>query len=526
VEADPAVLNLGVFETFFPEKRPFFLEDSRIFVLPYGQAPDFYSRRIGQAPQFIALKDDETLVHQPDQTTILGAAKLTGKRSGWTYGGLAALTSREFGMVDTTTTAADGTESTVRNNHRLVEPETLYTVGRVQRDIMQSSSNVGFVATGVVRGDKQLDAFTGGPDYNIRWDKNRYNLNGHLIGTHAPIDGVERDGFGDITNININGKYLNLFGHYDHFGRNFRNSDLGFLGSRVNKNELNAGGNVAQPDPTKYFRSANVYFSYDRAWNADGLTFWHSANVETFVRFLNYWWIDAGINHDLARFDDLDTRGGPPIVKPAGSALYFNVSTDTRKTWSLFFHVNANHDRAGGWEHTFGPSLKLQPSNWLQASLNLNYTSARDAAQWIENTDLDGDGVDENIYGTLRRHVVNLTGRATYAFGSDMTLEAYLQPFVAVGRYADIRKLARAKSFDFEPATASDDPDFNRKSLRGTIVMRWEYMRGSTLFLVWNTATLDESRVGQFSPMRDLGSGFTAPGTNVFVVKISYWFTP
>src|SRR5204862_4735185 len=90
VEADPAVLNLSVFETFFPEKRPFFLEDSRTFVLPYGQVPDFYSRRIGQSPGRIKLSDSETLVHKPDQTTILGAVKLTGKKSGWTYGGLTA----------------------------------------------------------------------------------------------------------------------------------------------------------------------------------------------------------------------------------------------------------------------------------------------------------------------------------------------------------------------------------------------------------------------------------------------------
>ena len=104
---------------------------------------------------------------------------------------------------------------------------------------------------------------------------------------------------------------------------------------------------------------------------------------------------------------------------------------------------------------TSARTLRIQPSNRLQASLNANYTSARDVAQWIENEDLDGDGMKENIYGRLHRNVVNVTGRATYAFSPDMTLEAYLQPFVAVGDYTDIRKLARPKSFDFEPATIS-----------------------------------------------------------------------
>ena len=110
VEADPSVLNLSVFETFFPEKRPFFLEDSQsVSLSSFGQFPDFYSRRIGQTPGHFALLDNETLVRKPDTTTILGAAKLTGRTPRWTYGGLTALTSREYGAVDVQTSASDGT---------------------------------------------------------------------------------------------------------------------------------------------------------------------------------------------------------------------------------------------------------------------------------------------------------------------------------------------------------------------------------------------------------------------------------
>ena len=107
---------------------------------------------------------------------------------------------------------------------------------------------------------------------------------------------------------------------------------------------------------------------------------------------------------------------------------------------------------------------------------------------------------------------MNITGRATYAFSRDMTLEAFLQPFVAVGDYHDIRKLARPKSFDFTPVTLEDDPDFNRKSLRGNIVLRWEYVRGSTLFVVWNMSTSDDERAGVFSPGRDLGERLRRAG--------------
>jgi hypothetical protein len=123
----------------------------------------------------------------------------------------------------------------------------------------------------------------------------------------------------------------------------------------------------------------------------------------------------------------------------------------------------------------------------------------------------------------LKRNVVSVTGRTTYAFTRDMTLEVYLQPFVAVGDYRDIRRLARPNSFDFEPATISYDPDFNSKSFRSNVVFRWEYLRGSALYVVWNVANADQSRPGRFDLFRDLRSGFGAAGTQVFMVKLNYW---
>jgi hypothetical protein len=131
--------------------------------------------------------------------------------------------------------------------------------------------------------------------------------------------------------------------------------------------------------------------------------------------------------------------------------------------------------------------------------------------------------VTDYIYGELDRNVVSVTARGTYAFTRDMTLEVYLQPFAAVGDYSNIRRLARPNSYEFEPVTIADDPDFNNKSLRGNVVFRWEYRRGSTLYLVYNVSNSDESRPGQFSAFRDLRSGFGASGTQVLMVKLNYW---
>lgn len=523
VEADPAVLNLSVFETFFPEKRPFFLEDSRVFVLPYGQAPDFYSRRIGQRPGRLALNDNESLVSKPERTTILGAAKLTGKASGWTWGGLGAVTAREYAVVDVTDVDDEGHERVVQNHRRLIEPATMYSVGRLQRDV--GGSNIGVIATSVLR-ERDLDAFTGGPDYNLRWGQNKYNLNGHWLATHAPIDGVMRTGFGGLTNFSYDTKHVNVWAHVDHFGRHFRNSDIGFLSSRTNKNDVSGSFGLSQPDPWGPFRNVGGSAGFGQQWTSEGLVFGRSAYGNLNMTFRNYWYLGGGYTREFTHLDDLDTRGGPPILQPASHRYNVGLWSDGRKRWGGHISFNSFRDEGGSWQRSVGSSFRIQPSDRLQANVSANYTFAQDAAQWVKNADLDEDGVDEHIYGRLDRNVLNLTGRATYSFHRDMTLEAYLQPFVAAGDYTDLRRLAAPRSFLFEPVLISDDPDFNNKSLRGTIVMRWEYLRGSTLFLVWNMATSDTGRAGVFSPLRDLGTGFTAPGTHAFVAKLTYWFTP
>jgi hypothetical protein len=156
-------------------------------------------------------------------------------------------------------------------------------------------------------------------------------------------------------------------------------------------------------------------------------------------------------------------------------------------------------------------------------SIGTNYRVAQTVAQWITNRKGEDGGATAYVYGTLKRNVIDVTGRATYGFSRDMTLELFLQPFVAVGDYSDIRRLARPFSFDFEPTTLAFDPDFNRKSLRGNIVLRWEYSRGSTLFFVWNMSTLDAARPGVFTPIRDLAGAFGADGTHVVMLKLTYW---
>ena len=525
VEADPSVLNLSVFETFFPEKRPFFLEDSQAFVLPFGLFPDFYSRRIGQQPNHFELADSETLVTKPDTTTIFGAVKFTGKTSRWNYGALTAVTSRESGLVDVTGQEGSGATFT-RRERKVIEPRSIYSVARVSRNLLGDTSNVGLIATNVTR-ELDADASLAGVDATLRRDRNRFILNGHAVATYAPIDGVIRNGFGGVINSEYTTKYYNVNGHLDRFSPSFRNSDLGFFFARPDRNEASGGVFLYQPDPKGFIRNSTLNVYGGRQWNADHLPIGGWTGINGNVNFTNFWHVFVGLTRRPSQYDDVGARGGPPVLSPAASWMNVRIESDSRKQWGESLRFFAFHNRFGGYSTQIEPSVRLQPSQRLVATVGVELTSSLDDAQWIKNTDADGDATEDNVYGALSRHEINITTRATYSFTRDITLEAYVQPFVAVGNYFDIRKLARPKSYEFTPVTLADDPDFNKKSIRGTIVLRWEYVRGSTLFAVWNLATSDEdARKGIYSPWRDLRGAFGAPGTNTFAIKLNYWFAP
>ena len=519
VEQDPAVLNLSIYESFFPEKRAFFLEDSRTFVPPYGLFQVFYSRRIGRAPGRIALQEGDVPIETPAETTILGAAKLTGKSSGWTYGLLSAETSREYAEVQATATS-DGISA---RESRLIEPATSYNVFRVQRDF-RGSSNIGAIATGVIR-EKLDDAYTGGFDYNVRWNRNRDSLNGHWVATHAPgPDGV-KNGFGGVANMNFNRKHANGGVHFDHFDTDFRVSDIGFLRTRTNRNRFDGNVEIGQPDPGKRLRQYWFGGNAGRAWNDEGLVF--EKNYETYFayQFLNFWRGHFGTGGNLERLDDRDTRGGPPIVIPSDHYGFIHFESDSRNTWQWNFNFVGGRSRVGSDFTNWFTGIDFQPSARTQASVSTSYNRGRDDAQWIINTDADGDGLTDYVYGLLKRDVVDITVRATYAFTRDLTLQAYMQPFVAVGEFHNIRKLAMPSSYVFTPVTLPFNPDFNSKSLQSNVVLRWEYVKGSTLYAVWNMGGEDLSYPGNFRGLHDIGLAFRSAdeANHVFMIKATYW---
>src|SRR2546427_5506678 len=175
VEADPAVLNLTAFETFFQERRPFFVAGTGVFRFDVNCSQVncnseglFYSRRVGRAPHLTDLYGDAS---SPTGTTIMGAGKLTGRLAGGlNLGVLEGVTAREMGPQD-----------------RTIEPLTNYAVVRAFQDLRHGESGVGVIATAV---DRNLDvwtdpylrqsAYAGAVDFRHRFPGGRYQLSGSL----------------------------------------------------------------------------------------------------------------------------------------------------------------------------------------------------------------------------------------------------------------------------------------------------------------------------------------------------------
>ena len=301
----------------------------------------------------------------------------------------------------------------------LIEPATSYNVVRLQRDVM-GSSNIGALVTGVFR-ERADDAFTGGIDHNLRWDQNRVRWDGHWVVTHAPgPDGMKTSG-GGVTNFNVSRKNFNIGTHYDHFGRDFRVNDIGFFRTRANRNQAEGYAEVGQPDPGKIFRRFWGFSSYGYGWTDERLIINDYFEGGVSFQFLNYWNFNFGGGRNGDVYDDLDTRGGPPIFKPGSQFLFYNANSDSRKRWQLNLGGNFWRNAVGGSGGNARAGVSFQPNDRILASLSANYSAGIDIAQWITNQDPDGDGVLDHVYGTLDRDVVDMTFRTTYSFNRDLT---------------------------------------------------------------------------------------------------------
>jgi hypothetical protein len=408
-----------------------------------------------------------------------------------------------------------------------IEPAASYTAARIQRNILQQSSNVGLLATTVLRVNDR-NAFAGGADYRIRRFRNQLDLNGHWVITHAPGSATRSTGVGGVANAQYRTKHYLVGAHFDYISPDFRITDLGFLRTRVDRYQVEPWVQLMNPDPWGPVRSVEVGGGYTRTSNTAGLVFQKMAWYYVWARLWNFSTFYINPHHVFETLDDKETRGGPPMLAPARFGLDGMVRTDDRRPWQAraYFDLSRGRgpNRTDHRRNFLSAALSVQPNPRFQASVEVQYDFGVNR-QWITNDDVDGDSETDYVFGILDRGVLGVMVRGAVSVTRDLTVQLYMQPFVSTGAFTDVGKLAAPGTYSFIPVSLDFNPDFANRSLRSNVVLRWEYRRGSSLYVVWNITASAEAQAGRFKPGRDLWQTFSAEGTNVFMIKLSYWLS-
>jgi hypothetical protein len=508
VEADETVLNLSTFETYFPEKRPFFLEGSRIFSTYFEL---FYSRRIGKAPSG-RIPAAAYFLDRPGATTILGAAKVTGKTKGGTSMGLVeSVTQREqASFVDFDGLRREGT----------VEPEANYFVGRLEQDVLRNST-VGVMVTAANQ-HTLSPAYSGGADWSLHFHGGDYSTMGQVVGSLTDRD---RRGSGAFVQISKDGgQHVRANVSAQYMDRKLDLNRLGFL----RRNDVKEFSGWAQYRTTKKWwlvhKTWNAVY-VDRTENLSGLKQNYGCDIDCSAQMANYWTIDAGGWTDFGRtYFDWETRGGPPVPVPVGRSWHLGFTTDRRKPWEASSSLGGG-DTWDGHFNSYEFAVALRPRSNLEFSFAPELRTEWHVSRWLKAV-TDQDGHRQDIFGEQSSHRLNMTFRGTLTFTRDLSLQLYAQPFMAAVDYRRFKRLVPPNSYEevgadvYDPAV--EQSSFNWDAFNSNVVLRWEYRPGSTVFLVWTQAREDFGNSGAFEFDRELRDMFgTIPG-NTFLIKVNY----
>ncbi|MFO8099535.1 MAG: DUF5916 domain-containing protein [Salinibacter sp.] len=574
VEADPSRINLSATETFFPEKRPFFVEGSDIFDVQDGPRL-FYSRRIGRAPQG-SVPDSAHAHTQPDQTTILGAAKLTGRTAGdWEIGALNAVTARERATI----VGPQGTRSSPA-----VEPATNYGVARARRNLRDGNSTIGGIATTVHRpglparlqDEMHRTAYAGGVDGRHRFADETYEASGSLLGSQvrgtpdallrtqtAPTHYFQRP---DADHLALDSSRTQLSGwraagelekisgrwRWSTSTRaespGFEINDLGFL-RRGDEVALDAGLTYLDAEAGATFREVEARLSHSRRWSFGGEPLHRSLYSRFEVTFHNNHSTGIASRIRQPALAPTPLRGGPALRENGRLALSADYRADReaalRPQLAAEYRTTFGTD---GASYTIRPELRYRPSAQATVSLRPRLSVTRDPAQYVTTAAAGPD--TEYVFGDIRRRTLAITTRASYTFSPEMTLNVYAQPFIGTGDYRSFSRVASARADAFSSRFASlednlsydatDDvyrvaptrdgqtdysfanPDFTFEQLRSTVAFQWQYRRGSNLYVVWNRGQTISRNGADFDPAGGL-SDLLAGGRNTFAIKLDFW---
>ena len=585
VEADPSVVNLSAYETFFSERRPFFIEGNNItnFGLGIGDGGVgndnlFYSRRIGRQPQVYPNMKDAWYVDIPTRTNILGAVKLTGKtKDGLSIGIVDAMTSQEKAEIDT----IGGRKLST------VEPLTNYFVGRIQKDINNGNTLIGGIVTST---NRELDAdvqdvlhkaaYTGGVDFT-QYFKNKswmFNLNtafSLVEGSKKAITNTQESSAHyfqrpdknyallDTNRTSLDGaggrmQIMKLNGHWNFLGAvlwktpGFETNDLGYM--RVTDQVLSVlWAGYSQFNPKGFYKSYNLNSDFFGITNFGGDWIGGGYEWNANLNLKNFWSIFTGGNLNTSSISTDMLRGGPSMKMPGSINSRLGFSTDSRK--KLTFNVFTNFSK--GFEHSNNSlytevDISYKPSNYIVFTISPGYNKSFTELQYVTQTDFNGN--PRYIFASINQKTISTSFRVNLNLSPNLTFQYWGQPFVATGKYYDHKFITQPMSdsyhsrfWTYSTSQISYDgsqynvdenvdgktdytigkSDFNVKQFLSNLVVRWEYSPGSTVFLVWSQTRSYYTDSGQMDFFNNVGDLFNKGKNvphNVFLIKFSYRF--
>lgn len=575
VEADPSEVNLSAFESYFEERRPFFVEGRNIFefsVDPGDESSNglFYSRRIGRSPQYYPTDYDE--VKMPENTTILGAAKISGKtKKGLAIGILESVTREE--------------KAQVRNDNSdiekiVVEPLSNYFTARAEQEINEGNTKIGGMITSTNRIIKEdylqilpRNAQTAGVNFDHSWNDRKYNLSFKFVSSRASGDSAammnlqtsSRRYFQrpDASTIRLDSNRTSLSGHggYLSFGK-FSNSGWNYMGWvkwLSPELELNDVGYLrdtdkisqifwlgyTSPKPKGILRKYNVGFSYWNAWNFDKIHLHTGGNINSFFTFTNYWYAGGGFNINGTSRSTTLLRGGPIFHIPYGGNYWLFMGTDRRKKLAFKLNVSQFYGHFQyGQRSNFRFEITYRPSNRIKLSIEPYLGFNKNALQYVTTESYNGK--EEYFLAEINQETFMMEFRIDYSITPDLSIQYYGQPFVSTGSYNNYKLVTDSKAKNYHnrfeiinPNTNSQvdlngdgesdielpDPDFKFVYFQSNMVIRWEYMPGSTVFLVWSQARENGYFETEQLPLEfhnDTERMFAIFPHDVFLLKFSY----
>ena len=592
VEADPSQVRIDGFQNFFGERRPFFIESRNIFDYQltgseaggdYDADLLFYSRRIGSTPHKYPNLNNGEYVKYPQNTSILGAAKFSGKtKKGWSIGLLESITQRELATID----------NNGQKRKELVEPLTNYFVGRLQKDIKSGNTIIGGIITGVNR-EKGLNdilnrnAFSGGLDFLHFWKSRTWYIRGNVVFSH--MQGSKESILNTQTNfehlfqrvqasevtVDSNRTSLTGMGGTIRFGKiggktgkmgqvfkfetgltlrspSLELNDIGFM---LTSNEINhftwAGFHFQKP--FSIFRTARLNYNHWTRWDYSGKFIFLQFNFNSHATFKNNWQSGTGLTWNPYDISNNALRGASSIRRPAGMAHGLYLTTDYRKK----VYANLNVFNSWGFENTvksnnFGLSIIFQPLDALRVTLSGDYSYYwRRQDQFVSN--ITYNNTTRTIVGEVKQKTLRFTGRLTYNISPELTLQYYGQPFITrplynnfayvsnpfAKKYDDRFRVFNTNEINFSngeyfvdentdgtPDYSFNKPDFNFVQFRSNFVVRWEYRAGSELYLVWSQANSPDAFSDLDTPLHKslFDNAFAEQARNIFLIKWTYRF--